>query len=280
MIMLQIVPNDSVIADLIASANEMGMASGFTATKKAFDFATTQIKRMWSDAVGPDHKIQLQKHSPFSTTIFSRDPMVNWLENGLAPYDMKTTHPFGQKSRLVKPRKTKGGKSIMSWMQKGKDGVPYQVNAGDAYLIVPMRHRMDKSNKARAGQVGLNQIYSQLAEMQRIGQFERSEVTVPQSRSMKKEPNIFGQQIRRAEYKWGSRLKLPDIPELEDLQGLVSMKGGSYMTFRVISVNSPQGSWMNPGIKERKYLHNILSKNQEKMSMIMDMAIKKDLSIS
>jgi hypothetical protein len=280
MMVLKLIPKDPVLMNMIAALNAMGVSKGFEKTKRAFDAYATAIKRSWQNAVGPDHKIEMQKHSPFQTTVFSRDPMVGYLEDGMPSYDMKTTHPFGKKSRLVKPRRTGKGLLKMSWKCKRKDGSTYIQNANDAYLIIPMQHRTGIANRARAGQVGLNMIYGELLQSKQSSVFAESDVETPAATSGKRTPNIWGEMIGRAKYKWGSRLELPPIPELQDLQGMVSMKGGTYLTFRVVSVNSPKDSWIHPGIKARKYLAEIMNRNHEQIANIMDTAMKKDMGLA
>jgi hypothetical protein len=65
------------------------------------------------------------------------------------------------------------------------------------------------------------------------------------------ENNSRGQPVERSEYEWGGRITA-DGP----VNGLVSFpddskkKGGStYFTFRVISKDSPTGSWIRPAVE-------------------------------
>jgi hypothetical protein len=51
------------------------------------------------------------------------------------------------------------------------------------------------------------------------------------------------------------------------------------LSFRVISSNSPRESWIHPGIQARKYLYEIVNRNQERLSTIMDQAMRKDMGI-
>lgn len=278
MLQVEVIPTDTTLINLIGSLNNINDNNGFQKTEKAFDAVTSAIKRAWQKSVGPKHKISQRKESKFSRYIFSTDPVVGWLENGLSSYDMRKTHTKGKKSRVIKARMGKNGKVKTSWWKKNKDGSRELVRAGSSYTIIPFRHGTEKGSRfgdAQPGQVGLNQIMNKL----RSQEFQESEVVDSPETSGTASKNYWGDMIKRAEYKWGNRLELPDRPEFDNLQGLVKMKGGTYLTFRVISQNSPDGSWMHPGIKSRKYLSRILSQNAEKISNIMDTALRGDIGL-
>ncbi len=279
MMTLSIVPSDPALVELIGALNSVGSGTGLKNTERSLAAVSGAVARGWQNSVGSNHRIERRKDTPFSQTVFSRDKVVHWLEYGLEPYDMKHTHTKGKKSRVVKPRITKSGKMKMSWTQKRKDGSKYTVNAGDSYLIIPFRH-MTKGGKKAEGQKSLSELYPKVQQQMKDPDFKRSMVTDSPETSGKVSPNYWGEQINRAKYSWGTRFVFPDTDENKNLQGMVAMgppKQSQFMTFRVISVNSPVGSWLHPGIKARHYLKNIIDRGQDKIQEVINEALKKDL---
>ena len=116
---LSIVPTDSSLIELIGALNAIGSGVGLNRTERALSAVSGSVARAWQTSVGPTHRIQRKKKSPFSYEVFSEDKVVHWLEVGLKPFDMKLTHPFGKKSRKVKPR-TVNGKTLTQWKRKKK----------------------------------------------------------------------------------------------------------------------------------------------------------------
>jgi hypothetical protein len=279
MMTLSIVPSDPTLVDLIGALNSVGSGGGFRNTERSFSAISGSVAKAWQGAVGPDHRIERKKLTPFSHSVFSRDDVVHWLEYGLAPFDMKMTHTKGQKSRIVKPRKGPGGKLIMSWNQKRKDGSTYTVHAGDPYLIIPMRH--STKGKGKEGQKSLEDVYPEVKRQMQGDDFQRSKVTKSPEKSGKVSPNYWRHAVERAEYSWGSRFDFPENDSSYDnLQGMVAMGPASqsqFMSFRVVSVNSPAASWLHPGIKARHNLENILERGQEQIRTVVEEAIKRDL---
>lgn len=277
---LSIVPSDPALVSLIGSMKALGKGAGLKNTERALSAISGAVARSWQKAVGSDHVIEKEKLTPFTQKVFSRDKMVHWLEKGLQSYDMKMTHPKGKKSRLVKPRKSKNGELKTSWTKKRKDGSTYTVNAGDPYLIIPFKHKT--SDKGEKGIAKLGDIYGDLSKQMSSGEFSRSSVTTAPANSGKVAPNYWRQMINRAEYSWGSKLQLPDEEQYKNLQGLVAMgspKQTQFMSFRVVSVNSAQGSWIHPGIKARHNLENILEKGKDKITSAIEDALGRDMSI-
>lgn len=298
MMELRLVPSDPALAQFIGAVNAVAGGTGFglKRTQAAFVQIVSAMADSWRSAVGNpyDKTISIKKNSPFSYTIYSNDKMVGWKENGLGPFDMKQTHTRGLKSRVVKPR-VRNGKTITSWIQKRKDGTPYIVKAGDPYLIIPFRHGTQEGSRYSGGRKTYNRIVGGSVEQSMRNQlymitekvnskkFERSTVLTDPSESQKKEPNALGKMIERAEYKWGSRLELEDTIENQDLQGMVAMKvstgGSQFLTFRVVSKNSPQSSWMHPGIPAEHNLNRIAVTGQNEITRILENAMKEDLGI-
>lgn len=279
MMTLSIVPDDPNLTNLIANLNAVGKAGGFRQTQRALGMITTAIARSWQSSVGSDHRIEKKRLTPFTHVVFSRDKVVGWMERGLAPFDMRMTHPKGKKSRIVRP-KMRGGKMITSWKARRKDGTVYTVHAGDPYLIVPFRHRT-QNQPGEEGQKTLTDVYGDVKEQMAQGDFKRSRVKRAAAGSEAVSPNYWRQAVERAQYSWGSRFTFPEQDEFKNLQGMVAMGGSKqsqFMTFRVVSVNSPGNAWQHPGIKARRYLHNILEDGHAKIVGIINDALVRDIT--
>lgn len=262
MMFLSIVPSDPNLIQFIAAMNNIGSEDGFPSTQFYFKQIINEIASSWRTVTKNKYEVEVNQHSPFRHTIFSKEPMMGYLENGLSRYDMKETHTKGAKSRVAKTGKNKG--------------VPY--------LIVPFRHATTEGSRFQ--DTGLSSLYSKISYQISSGKFQRSIVTKPAKTSGKMEKNAMGEMVSRAEYDWGSRFQ-PEITEdmseeqkktMKRLSGLVAFPG-SYMTFRVISKNSPADSWIHPGIEPRHYLRDILNMNQEKIKNIIEMALAMDCGV-
>ena len=282
MMTLSIVPADPALVELIGALNSIGSGVGLRSTERALGSLSIAVARSWQNSVGPEYKIERKKVSPFSYRISSKEKMVHWLEYGLPSYDMRMTHPFGKKGRVVKPR-MKNGKPVRSWEATRKDGSKYRVSAGDEYLIIPFR-KNTKGGKAPQGQKTLEDVYPEIKKQMAEADFSRTTVTMSagDEHNTKVAPNAMGEQIKRAQYSWGTKFNFPDTPEYESLQGLGAMgssKQSSLMNFRVVSVNSANGSWLHPGIKAKHYLQGIVERGQDKMQEIIESAIKRDLRV-
>lgn len=277
MITLSVVPSDPALVELISALNAIGSGMGFRRTERTLSTLTGAIAKAWQSQVGSDHRIERKKITPFTHSIYSRDKVVKWLEYGLKPFDMKMTHPFGRKSRIVRPKMIKG-KMRFSWTQKRKDGSTYTVHAGDSYLIVPFRHFTKE--KGKKGQEGFESVYKNIqAQMGQEG-FKRSRVTKSAVKGVETPNYNWQEMIGRAEYSWGTKLEIPEGDEFKNLQGMVAMgpaKHSKFMSFRVVSVNSPAGSWLHPGIKARHYLQQIIERGQDTIRTSIEEALKKDL---
>ena len=280
MLTLSMVPSDPNLVELIGALNSIGSGIGFRNTERALSAVSGAVARAWQTSVGSDHRIQRKKVTPFTHSVYSTDKVVHWLEYGLKSFDMKMTHPFGHKSRVVKPRVV-NGKIKYFWTQKRKDGTKYTVGAGDMYLIIPFRHKTQNA-KGQKGQKTLEDAYSDVKEQMQDESFKRSKVRVSAVKSGKVEPNYWKYLVERTQYSWGTKLEFPDTEEFKNLQGMVVMgspKHSQFMTFRIVSVNSPPGSWMHPGIKARHYLGNIIERGQEQIQTVIEEALQKDLGI-
>ena len=255
MIRVSITPEDSVLADLVGGM-EMMSTKYMPKTFKAFKMSTKIIEYTWkSYALGAPipggagrlkmptgayaRSIKTRMISPFNYEIISDSPHASALEDGTKQYDMKETHPYGKRSRVVKKTVRRKGVVIR--------------RAGDPYLIIPFRRGIPGAKTYKTLPA---QLYMQIRQAIRKGDIQLSQVTKGKKRS----PNYRGELIPRAKFQWGTRIVGVGI---ENLEGMVALdvstpksKRTTYMTFRVISVNSPTHKWIQ---KARPGLH--LAKN-------------------
>lgn len=133
-------------------------------------------------------------------------------------YDMKKTHPYGPKSRVIRSGK----------------------NKGTPYLIVPFRWGTPSSkDKGRAHFANYipKAVYNTGLK---VGQMNISRIL----ETTHTEKNYKGEDVERREYQWGGRVTKKQAWE-KNAAGMVRMaNGGGYFTFRIISAKSPAGSWI------------------------------------
>ncbi|MCL2174473.1 MAG: hypothetical protein FWB73_00360 [Treponema sp.] len=230
---------DSDILDRLAT---LGLGNSFPAANAAFGKSAKHIQGMWIGwGVGageldgieknkhPSTKyaqsIKIRKNAPFDVNIETDSPQMKRIQEGQPELDMKTTHPFGKKSRV------------------SKDGVPY--------LIIPFRWGTpnDKGGKRANFQnvIPQNMHSAILAFDMEISQ--RLSTRPDGSQAVHIEKNYRGQPIQRDEYKWGGRLEAEG-----NVNGLVRFPDNpktntaTYFTFRIISAHSRKGSWIRKEI--------------------------------
>jgi hypothetical protein len=276
---MSVVPKDDVLINLLAGLRRTGSGSGLQNTHIAFEVMAKAVQTKWQMTVGSKYKIEKPKRiDPFTIRVESEEKMVHWLEYGLPAYDMRQTHTSGAKSRVVKPKYGAGGKLITQWKVKNPDGTYRMVVAGSRYAIIPFFH--DTKTKSEEGaQKTLGDVYNNVRKQVKTEGFKRSSVTKSPADSNTQSPNAMGEMVKRAEYDWGSRVEFPDEPEYDNLQGMVVMnspKQSSYMTFRVVSTNSPASSWQHPGIEARHHLKKILEEGQEQIRNVLREALGRD----
>lgn len=166
--------------------------------------------------------IKIDRAGAWQRVIYSDNKEMAKIEEGSPgmdiEYDMKKTHPYGPRSRV-----TKSGK-----------------NKGTPYLIVPFRWgtpgQKDKGRAHFANYIP-KAVFNTGIKVSRL--------TVSQILETRHtEPNARGQDVERAEYKWGGRVTAKKAWE-KNAAGMVRMANGSgYFTFRIISAKSPAGSWI------------------------------------
>jgi hypothetical protein len=215
-------------------------AKAFPAGRAAFNASANLIQSQWqawamggsldgipeikSPSANLARSIKIRKISAFDVNIESESIQAQRIEEGTDELDMKTTHPFGNKSRV------------------SKEGVPY--------LIIPFRWGTpNKEGGARAHfkNVIPQNMYSAVLAFKM--ETSRRKVDDSGKAIMSIEKNYRGQNIERSTYDWGGRIKADG-----NVNGLVSFpdeskkKGSTYFTFRIISRNSPEGSWIRKAV--------------------------------
>ena len=140
-------------------------------------------------------------------------------------YDMKQTHPYGNKSRV------------------SKKGIPY--------LIIPFRWGTPSGKKDANGKdisrAHFNNVIPQANYETNVKGLQMSKVN-----ELKKyfENNFKGQSIQRQGYDWAKNGRLREDQAWDDRSvGMVRMKDvasgkSTYFTFRIISAKSPQSRWI------------------------------------
>jgi hypothetical protein len=153
--------------------------------------------------------------------VWCDNPYALWMKYQENDFDYKTTHPYGNKSRV------------------SKDGTPY--------LIVPFRRftpnagreyqRMTKNDEKRARNLSLTET----------------------TKGSYHEANARGESIERSIKNWGQRLKNAETANDEGMIAVHGTGNRrEYYTFRVISAKSPQNRWIR---KARPTILDQLEKN-------------------
>ena len=215
--------------------------------------------------------IKTESDSLWSYRIFSKAAVARWLEEGTPELDMKQTHPYGQRGRVAK-KKIKGG---------GFRYVPY--------IIIPFRWATPGAGAHMgAKNVIPDQIYRKVLMAREKGgaqRFKRTIVLDGRSAS----PNFWGEMEGRASYAWGDRLKGVGGA----LEGLVAMDGSydadaggglkkrtpysTYFTFRIISADSPAGSWVKPATKALRIAEQTAAAMKDEANKIVAEGVAADL---
>ena len=178
-------------------------------------------------------------------------PVAVYLERGVKTYDMKETHPKGKRSRV------------------SKEGVPY--------LIIPFRHGTPGSKYYSEMP---EQIYKKIRDA-----IKRGEVMLSQrAKGAKRSPNYQGELIPRAQYNWGTRISGTG---LEQLEGLIvadvstpKSRRSTYMTFRVISANSPAHKWIVKARPAMNITKHVATNTQQIIADIITSGLKQDLGLA
>lgn len=165
--------------------------------------------------------LRIRPHGSNMYVVWCDNPYALWMKYQENDFDYKTTHPYGNKSRV------------------SKDGTPY--------LIVPFRRfthtagreyqRMTKNDEKRARNLSLTET----------------------TKGSYHEANARGESIERSIKNWGQRLKNAETANDEGMIAVHGTGNRrEYYTFRVISAKSPQNRWIR---KARPTILDQLEKN-------------------
>jgi hypothetical protein len=269
------IPDD--ILRMLEARLSMIAGGALPATSAALKEAADTIRDVWAGYVtgakdigieplknpqgGLARTIHSRKTGPLHHEVYSDSNIMGYLIDGTSEVDMKETHTKGPRSRV------------------SKKGVPY--------LIVPFRWGTPKTVGFR------NVLPVAIYDIVKKTKFKRSLV----AQTTHNEPNAKGEAVERWDYeKWGNRLNMKQIIEADDgemdinqmfnMRGMVSMdtssknkKYSGYYTFRVISRESPAGSWIKPATQGRPITQGVVNASQKEVNKIMDAAFKRDLGV-
>jgi len=208
---------------------------------------------------GYAQSIKTQQTGPFEHEIYSESEIAARIENGTPELDMKTTHPYGPRSRV------------------SKDGVPY--------LIVPMRW-------GTPGTVGFKNVMP-INVYSVVNKFRKMKTIVDANNSTFQTPNAQtpNKMVGRAQYNKGySRLSGMDfegtVEEKTRMGGMVRStdstgknRSGGYFTFRIISARSPARSWIRPATPARNVTRAVAQETKEAIDTMVGAAIMGDLGL-
>lgn len=265
MIRVSLVPKDDTLANLVSSL-EFVSSKVMPNTYKAFKMVAGLLSYTWkSYASGKPIKgspirlknptgvyarsIKTRFLSPFNYEIYSDSPIAIYLEKGVRELDLKETHPYGRRSRV------------------SKKGIPY--------LIIPFRHGVP-GTKSYAPMP--EQVYQRVKKV-----LERDEnLMSTRAKGQTYSPNYQGELIPRAKYKWGAKFS----GGFEQLEGLVLMdvstpksKRSQYMTFRVISANSPAMKWIVKARPAMNITRHVVMNTKDVIATAITSGIKQDLGL-
>lgn len=202
------------------------------------------VKSLDNPSASYSNSIKMKRNSTFDYTVGTGSEYAQRINDGTPEFDMKTKYPYGAKGRVSKK--------------------------GVAYLIIPFRWgTAGHGAHFQMMSQDTNDIVSKFKMMMKTG-------------GTHTEPNFAGDEIVRNEYNSGKydRLKGVDTSisnEVGMVRAETGKNTGAYFTFRIISADSPAGSWVRKAQPSRdapRALINELSGDINSMltdSMIADL---------
>jgi hypothetical protein len=278
---MEIATDNPYLAELQFQLAKLGQGS-LPSTAGAMEAGAGIIRDTWKDFAkggslpgiseslkrpngGYARSIRVEKIAPFQFEIYSEAKIAEMIENGTKEHDMKTTHPFGPRSRV------------------SKEGFPY--------LIVGFRWGTPpKNGETRVGFKNImpSSIYNIIKNKKK---FRQTKVL----NTMHNEANYSGQQVERHEYSgadgkggWGDYLKPGADDEMTpNMEGMSSMvgqdgKAAGYFTFRVISAKqlvTRPFSWIKPAMPARPVTRAVAKNTEQAIGAMVDAAIMEDLGL-
>lgn len=241
----------------------------FPETARSFTMAAQVIQKSWQNwALGghiedatkiknPSPKlassIKIIRANDFDITVGTDSRYMQLIQNGKDEHDMKTTHPFGRKSRVSKK--------------------------GVQYLVVPFRWGTYNKGVARAHFGKNNTMSEAVSKMVTSRKFQRS--NTKNRWGTHYEPNARGEFIVRPNYEWGDRLG----KDFGNESGMVRMLDDSgkkpkstYFTFRVISAETKTG-WVIPEVEANDVVGALKRSLERQTNDIIGEGFKSDLGL-
>jgi hypothetical protein len=219
------------------------------------------VEKLKRPGGGYAKSIKVQQTGAFEHEIYSDSKVADWIENGTKELDMKTTHPYGSRSR-VSPRAVskKTGKVLRE---------------GSSYLIVPFRWGTPKA-------IGFkNIIPAHIYSM--VKKLKKTQTTAGADNSPVRTPNARGEMKGRAQYEWGGRFEyalgnanFSGMVRSTDSTG--KNRSGGYFTFRVISSKSKKG-WVKPAEPARHVTRALAEETRESVNAFVESGLMEDLRI-
>jgi hypothetical protein len=276
MIRMSVAADSSVLSELQYRLAKLGQGS-MPSTAGAMGAGAKMIRDTWKGFAlggtlpgiaeplkrpngGYARSIRVEKLGPFEYEIMSEAEIADWIENGTREHDMKTTHPFGPRSRM------------------SAEGFPY--------LIIPIRWGTPKT-------IGFKNVMPE--SVYKIVKNKKEFRQTKTLMTKHNEPNYKGEDVARSEYsgadgkkEWGDRLSA-DMGEgvTGDMEGMSSMlgqdgKASGYLTFRVISakqlLTSPY-KWIKPAMPARKVTKAVADNTGDAIDGMVESAIMEDLGL-
>ena len=239
-------------------------ANTMPGTARAFSYAAKLIQKSWQNwAMGgslmgaeniknPNPRlassIRIRKLSDFDISIETDSRYMEQIQNGMPEFDMKTKYPYGNKSRV------------------SKKGVPY--------LIIPFRWGTPNKNGSARAHFG-NTIPLEVYKILQSRKFRKSETT----ENTHPEANFKGENIERAEYDWGDRIKDEDAGNANGMVKMRSNTGSTYFTFRVISAKSPESAWVRKEVPANDVVSAVEKTTRQNVEDILEAGLEQDLGI-
>jgi hypothetical protein len=199
--------------------------------------------------------------APFNAEIYSESPHAERIQKGTPRLDMKTTHPYGPKSRVTKSGPNKGFPYVIVPIRWG---TPNGKGGARAHFtnFIPTSIFHKKIEKMRTSK--------RLAKYDKKGNITGGETHF--------EANYAGENIERSDYTWGGRHK-----DEGNMNGMVRMSGkGGYFTFRVISplqlVTNPY-SWVRKAVAPVDVIGALAKNARPLVEDMIESGIKADLGV-
>ncbi|MGP1458952.1 MAG: hypothetical protein ACTTKL_06555 [Treponema sp.] len=251
---------------------QQGAAKAMPNTAAAFNESAHFIQGMWrnwamggSIAGAEDIKtpsanlassIRIYHIGDFHLDIGTDSAEMARIQEGQDELDMKKTHPYGKKSRV------------------SKKGVPY--------LIVPFRWGTPNQKGGARAHFG-NTVPAAVYAAMKKAAFKQSAKTG----EIKIEKNYHGEDIARPSYDWGDRFNSADLQDDENsvpqnAEGMVKMKSNThskYLTFRVISADSPANSWKRKAVPANNVIGALENSCRDAVNAIIERGVKADMEL-